>query len=164
MKCEYGKTNTEKRIWKSEYGKVNMEKQIYNTKIKKKILECFAENAEASHSAKDIHAELTKNGEKVNITTVYRNLDLMTGDGVLLRFQDNKCEKAMYKYSGDGGRCHSHLHLSCVKCGCMIHLDCHFMNELREHIKKEHGFSLMCSNSVIYGVCKECEGKENAWE
>lgn len=138
-----------------------MEKQIYNTKIKKKILQCFTENAEKTYSAKDIYSNLTENGEAVNITTVYRNLDAMTNDGVLIRFQDSKCEKAIYKHAGVGGNCRSHLHMKCVECGAVIHLNCHFMNEIKSHIKMEHGFSLICSNSVIYGICKNCEKIEN---
>lgn len=141
-----------------------MEKQIYNTKIKKKILEYFADNAENTYSAKDIHSKLTEKGEKVNITTVYRNLDNMTGDGVLIRFQDSRCEKAIYKYSGKGRNCRSHLHMKCVECGLVIHLDCHFMHELEIHVKEEHGFKLLCSNSVIYGICKNCEGRVNEEE
>ncbi|MBE6544438.1 MAG: transcriptional repressor [Ruminococcaceae bacterium] len=138
-----------------------MEKQIYKTKIKEKILQCFQENAENTFSAKDIHTTLSQSGEKVNITTVYRNLDTMTFDGVLIKFQDNKCEKAIYKYSGKEGNCRSHLHMKCVECGAVVHLNCHFMNEIRTHIKNEHGFSLICSNSVIYGICKNCENREN---
>ena len=138
-----------------------MEKQIYNTRIKKKILERFADNAEKTYSAKDVHEALLKDGEKVNITTVYRNLDTMTGDGMLIRFKDGVSEKAIYKYSGKQGNCRSHLHMKCVECGEVIHLDCHFMNEIRTHIKSEHGFRLICSSSVIYGVCKNCEKTEN---
>lgn len=138
-----------------------MEKQIYNTKIKKKILEFFEQDSENTYSAKDIYSSLLEKGEKVNITTVYRNLDLMTGDGVLIRFQDSKCEKAIYKFSGAGGHCRSHLHMKCVECGLVVHLNCHFMHEIEEHVKKEHGFTLMCSNSVIYGLCKNCESKKN---
>ena len=137
-----------------------MEKQIYKTKIKEKIVQCFTENDEASYSAKDIYLNLKQKGEKVNITTVYRNLDTMTGDGLLIRFQDSKCEKALYKYSGKEGDCRTHLHMKCVECGAVIHLNCRFMKEIKTHIKSDHGFSILCSNSVLYGICKDCGKSE----
>ena len=51
-----------------------------------------------------------------------------------------------------------HLHLKCVKCGKIIHLECHFMEEISHHIEESHGFTLQCKNSILYGVCKECKG------
>ena len=46
----------------------------------------------------------------------------------------------------------------CVKCGKIIHLECHFMEEISHHIEESHGFTLQCKNSILYGVCKECKG------
>ena len=34
-----------------------------------------------------------------------------------------------------------HLHLKCVQCGRIYHLDCHFMDEVRAHLMAEHGFT-----------------------
>ena len=47
----------------------------------------------------------------------------------------------------------------CVKCGKILHLDCEFMKEISEHIQKDHGFSLQCKNSILYGICRECQVK-----
>lgn len=35
-------------------------------------------------------------------------------------------------------------------------LDCGFMDEIAEHIQKDHGFQLQCKNSILYGICKDC--------
>ena len=43
--------------------------------------------------------------------------------------------------------------------GRIIHLECHFMEEISHHIEKSHGFTLQCKNSILYGVCKECKNK-----
>ena len=64
--------------------------------------------------------------------------------------------KAVYQYVELGQHCEEHLHLKCVKCGCIIHLDCGFMDEIAEHIQKDHGFQLQCKNSILYGICKDC--------
>ena len=62
-----------------------------------------------------------------------------------------------YQYVEQGKGCCDHLHLQCVKCGRIYHLDCAFMKEISEHIEKDHGFELQCRNSVLYGICKDCK-------
>ena len=59
-----------------------------------------------------------------------------------------------------GHHCEEHLHLQCVKCGKIIHLECEFMDEISEHILKDHGFELQCKNSILYGMCSACQEKE----
>ena len=114
------------------------------------------DNANRSLSAKEIHAGLLLNGKKADISTVYRNLDTLTDSGSIMRFQDEKSEKAIYRYAGDHGDCLSHLHMKCRTCGAIFHLDCSFMSKLEGHIKAEHGFEINYSESIIYGICKDC--------
>ena len=128
----------------------------YNTKIKKSIIAILKENENRSLSAKEIHAGLLLNGKKADISTVYRNLDTLTDRGTIIRFQDEKSEKAIYRYAGDHGDCLSHLHMKCTKCGAIFHLDCAFMSKLEGHIKAEHDFNISYSESIIYGVCSHC--------
>ena len=64
--------------------------------------------------------------------------------------------RAVYQYVGERRHCEDHLHLQCTKCGCIIHLDCRFMDEIAEHVLREHGFSIQCRNSIIYGLCEKC--------
>ena len=71
-----------------------------------------------------------------------------------------KGNQAVYQYVEQGHHCDEHLHLKCVKCGCIIHLECDFMREIAEHIKKDHGFELQCKNSIIYGMCSKCQENE----
>ena len=50
--------------------------------------------------------------------------------------------------------------LKCVRCGRIYHLDCHFMDEVRAHLMAEHGFTLQCEGSVLYGLCRSCAANE----
>lgn len=53
-----------------------MEKTGYSTDKKNKILECLKNNADSDMTVKDIEAYLlNKLDTKVNIATIYRNLD-----------------------------------------------------------------------------------------
>ena len=107
-------------------------------------------------TAADIDQYLKRNGDAVNITTIYRYLDKLATDGTVMKYVAEAGGKAVYQYVELGQHCEEHLHLKCVKCGCIIHLDCGFMDEIAEHIQKDHGFQLQCKNSILYGICKDC--------
>ena len=44
--------------------------------------------------------------------------------------------------------------------GKVVHLDCDFMDELKEHLYRDHGFRLQCSGDMLHGICQDCEKKE----
>ena len=128
----------------------------YTTASRKKILEFLKQNSERTLTAADISIYLKENESEVNITTVYRYLDKLEKEGTVMKYVAEKGSQAAYQYVESGHRCEEHLHLKCVRCGCIIHLECEFMHEISEHILQDHGFSLQCKNSILYGTCEKC--------
>lgn len=51
-------------------------------------------------------------------------------------------------------------HCKCEKCGKLIHLHCHEVEELSQHMMEHHSFELNAMRTVFYGVCSECRQKE----
>ncbi len=133
-----------------------MEGNGYVTANRKRILEYLKESDERAVTAADVSGHLKEQNCEVNITTVYRYLDKLARDGTLIKYVAEKGGQSAYQYVTPGRGCSEHLHLKCVKCGRIIHLDCHFMKEISDHIEKEHEFVLQCSQSILYGVCREC--------
>ena len=132
----------------------------YVTASRKRILEFLKTNSNRTVTAADIDRYLKENDSEVNITTIYRYLDKLATEGTVIKYVAEKGEKAAYQYVEMGHQCDTHLHMKCVKCGCIIHLECAFMDEISEHIRKDHGFMLQCKNSILYGTCKDCVGKD----
>lgn len=128
----------------------------YATASRKKILEYLKENHNRTLTVSDIDMYLKECGHEVNITTIYRYLDKLEKEGTVMKYVAEKGSQATYQYVEAGHDCDGHLHLQCVKCGQVIHLECHFMHEILEHVEKEHGFVMQCKNSIIYGMCKNC--------
>ena len=128
----------------------------YATANRKKILEFLKENQNRTLTVADIASYLKSCESEVNLTTIYRYLDKLEKEGIVMKYVAEKGSQATYQYVEAGHNCEEHLHLQCVKCGKVIHLECHFMNEILEHIEKEHGFLMQCKNSIVYGTCKEC--------
>ena len=133
----------------------------YKTENRRRIMEFLVESADTTVSVKEIHEYLEKKECAVNLTTIYRFLDKLEKEGIVVSYVSEKGDKTTYQYVGEQGHCSDHLHLKCLQCGKIIHLDCHFMGEISEHIWKEHGFSIQCKNSIIYGVCRDCMKKQD---
>ena len=68
----------------------------YKTKSRSYIMEFFTAHKEQIVSAADIHHYLEENGKQVNLATIYRNLDKMTDEGILLKYKTAKDEHAVY--------------------------------------------------------------------
>ena len=128
----------------------------YATANRKKILDFLKENHNRTLTVADIDAHLKACDSEVNITTIYRYLDKLEKEGTVMKYVAEKGSQATYQYVEQGHNCEDHLHLQCVKCGQVIHLECHFMHEIFEHVEKEHGFMMQCKNSIVYGICKDC--------
>jgi len=129
--------------------------ESYSTKARHEIMTFLKRNWSSTVSASDVLRFLTENGTPVNSTTVYRYLDKLCSDRIIIKYVANKGEKAVYQLSEDQ-HCADHLHLTCVKCGRIIHLDCGFMDEFKDHLQGHHNFQLQCKGSMLYGVCNSC--------
>lgn len=131
-------------------------KQNYDTKARRYILEYLKGLGESTVSAADILNFLQTKGEKISLTTVYRYLSVLSEEKKVIAFSEGKGGKNVYQFVKSDNSCDGHLHIQCKNCGRLIHLNCEFMNELKSHIESEHGFSLECTESILYGICKEC--------
>ncbi len=132
-----------------------MKVKTYNTKARRYILEFLEQNSEVTVSAADILKYLETKGENINQATVYRYLGKLTDEKKVIKFSEGVSGKAVYQFVKQSD-CDGHLHIKCVKCGKLIHLNCGFMDELKTHIEEKHEFSLKCTGSILYGICNEC--------
>lgn len=133
----------------------------YSTISHTKIMKYLSDNRDKVVTVNDIDEYLEKQGTKVNSSTIYRYLNKLSDSGQVMKYVARKGEMSTFQYIGDKvNSCKEHLHLRCVRCGRIIHLDCGFMDEISKHIMEHHGFELQCESSVLYGICGECRGKQ----
>ena len=88
-------------------------------------------------------------------STVYRLVTELYAEGTLRRFPKTEGRGWLYQYHGAGG-CSGHLHLKCVSCGKLLHLNCGMSEELLEHIEEVHRFKVDNGATVLYGLCADC--------
>ncbi|MBU0666793.1 MAG: Fur family transcriptional regulator [Nanoarchaeota archaeon] len=120
--------------------------RITNQRLK--ILD-FMKNIHTHPTAEIVYNAVKKDLPAITLATVYRNLNLLARQGVILRFEING------EYHYDADMC-SHQHGICKKCGKIV--DIH-QGELSEYaIKnfKSNDFRAECVNIMFKGLCKEC--------
>lgn len=127
-----------------------MSKAEYKTRQRELICQMFTENPDRQFSPSD--AAFIMEGE-IGKSTVYREISRLCDDGFLRKYTDSD-GNIMYQLSREG--CDNHFHLRCTDCGSIIHLNCHVMDDICNHIESHHGFSIDISKTVLYGKCSKC--------
>lgn len=87
----------------------------------------------------------------LNASTVYRTLASFRDRGLVAE-TDLGTGEASYTWLG-GER---HHHLICRECGGVIELSHHYLEDLREAIRRDHGFEATVDHFAIFGVCAAC--------
>lgn len=136
-----------------------MEGKAYKTNNRARIMDFLEKNKERTVSVGDIQNHLDESNNHVNISTIYRYLDKLEQSGELIKVASKDDGRSTYQLIDRDKNCNQHLHLKCSNCGKLIHLDCGFMDEIAHHVFKDHGFSIQCENSIISGLCSECQGQ-----
>ena len=119
------------------------------------ILQAFLESKENHMCAEDVYEFVRDNNPEIGLATVYRSLELFTSLELLkkLDFGDGRSRYEL----NDHNLAHSHYHLICRKCGKVIEFSYHFMNKMKENVKKENGFDIVDYQLKFYGYCADCE-------
>lgn len=136
-------------------------RKAYITKTRKLIMDYLKANQDKRFSAAAVYTFFQEQQEPINLATVYRNLERMTDEGILLKNKSVQEDCSLYQYVEPHKNCHEHLHMQCKNCGRVIHLECDFMKQISSHLLEEHGFALDCTDSVLAGVCDICREKQS---
>ncbi|MCH5303260.1 MAG: transcriptional repressor [Ruminococcus sp.] len=125
----------------------------YITKQRKILAEYLSNHTDESISASQIANALS---DKISKSAVYRNLADMEEEGKLRRVANSSCREAVYQYLDDE-HCKNCLHLSCKKCGKTYHMQTAVANSLINSVAENENFSIDKGETVLYGVCCDCQ-------
>jgi Fur family ferric uptake transcriptional regulator len=124
-----------------------------------KILEILESNEPRHMSAEDVYKILLETGEDVGLATVYRVLTQFESAGLITR---HNFEGGHSVFELDEGRHHDHI--LCIKCGRLDEFVDETIEQRQRAIAQERGYSITGHNLTIYGVCAECQAKEEEEE
>ena len=132
------------------------ERKVYTTKTRTEMLDFIKRNWARTITAADVIEHMREAGMPVSQTTVYRYLEKLCEEHQLVKYPDSTGEKSVYQYMDEHSNCANHLHLKCTQCGKLIHMDCAFLDEFRNHLLHDHNFLIQYKGNILYGICKDC--------
>jgi len=89
---------------------------------------------------------------KANLTTVYRNLEMLEGFGLVKRLGFNK---NYFSYELASSRNHHH-HVVCQKCGLIEELD-NISEKFVSEVSSLTNFKIEDHNLEFFGLCERCQ-------
>jgi Fur family ferric uptake transcriptional regulator len=95
-------------------------------------------------------------------STVYRQLARLCEGGLLRRFEQTDGAGGAvhtYQYVAPEQDCGAHFHLKCSVCGRVSHLECELTETVAQHLREHHGFVVHCGDSILHGICLDCQNK-----
>ena len=109
------------------------------------------ENSDDHISAEEIYTQIVAKYPNVNISTVYRTLELLNRLGLVTE-TDLGGGRVRYHPAEKG----HHHHLVCRECGATIDLDGSLLAPLKDALLREHQFIADLRHLAILGRCINC--------
>jgi Fur family ferric uptake transcriptional regulator len=128
----------------------------YRTRAQEELLAYLKATPGVHHTAAGLKEHFEKEGTPIATATIYRQLERFVDEGQIKKFILGIGESACYAFDDSSAACSSHFHCKCEQCGCLIHLDCEELKEIRTHLLKHHGFAWNAGKKVFYGLCDQC--------
>ncbi len=109
------------------------------------------ENSDDHISAEEIYAQIVAKYPQVNISTVYRTLELLKRLGLVT--ETDLGEGRVRYHPAEQGH---HHHLVCRECGAIIDLDESLLGPLKRALFQEYKFNADLRHLAILGRCLNC--------
>ena len=128
-----------------------LSEQGYRLTPQRMLVLAAIENSDDHISAEEIYAQVIARYSHVNISTIYRNLELLKRLGLVTE-TDLGGGRVRY-HPADKGH---HHHLVCQECGRVIDLDESVLAPLRSVLLREYKFDADLRHLAILGQCLNC--------
>lgn len=130
----------------------------YVTEQKKTLQKILEDNCDKAYTVDELlqKMKIACESDAPAKSTVYRLLTHLVEEGTVKRFTDGSSRKATYQIV-IGEHCDSHLHLKCMDCGKIIHLDDDVSDKVLSAVKSTSDFSINEEATVIFGKCGSCK-------
>ncbi|MFC2015122.1 Fur family transcriptional regulator [Chloroflexota bacterium] len=113
------------------------------------------EEADGHISAEEIYAQVRARYTQMNISTVYRTLELVKELGLVTE-TDLGDGRARYHCMGKG---RYHHHLVCEKCREIIDMEESILSPLWADVQQKYKFRVNMKHLAIFGRCVNCNEK-----
>ncbi|HEX5597826.1 MAG TPA: transcriptional repressor [Micromonosporaceae bacterium] len=98
-----------------------------------------------------VHAAVRQVAAGVNITTIYRTLELLEQLGLVTHTHLSHGAPT-YHPAGE----HQHVHLVCRSCGTIDDIEPELLRPLADQLMEQRGFEVDIGHVSFFGVCGNC--------
>jgi Fur family transcriptional regulator, ferric uptake regulator len=103
-------------------------------------------------TADEIYRIVRKRLPKISLGTVYRNLEILSGSGLIRKIE---VPGTMKRFDGDTD---AHLHVRCISCGAVSDIGPGHRIVLPEVSGDVEGYRIVGCRLDLIGVCPRCRG------
>ena len=128
-----------------------LSKQGYRLTPQRLMVLAAIENSDSHISAEEIYVQVVAKYPNVNISTVYRTMELLKRLGLVT--ETDLGEGRVRYHPAEKGH---HHHLVCRECGAIIDLDESLLAPLRSALLREYKFNADLRHLAILGRCINC--------
>ncbi|MEG1436547.1 MAG: transcriptional repressor [Oscillospiraceae bacterium] len=124
----------------------------YRNTIQRKLVFDAVVELKGSHPTPDeVYKHLYKKYPSVSRSTVYRNLNILSDQGEILRVKISNAADRMDANNA------FHYHIYCEKCGRVDDIEMLLINDLEKKIENDFGYKVKSYNIVFTGLCPLCK-------
>jgi Fur family ferric uptake transcriptional regulator len=132
-----------------------LSKGLKNTK-NRNFLFAVLENTEVPLTAEDIYLKLREKGVSINLSTVYRILDVFVSKELITRSSLSDNKKNIYELYKQENK----HRLVCISCKKVQTLNKCPLEKFEKELEKEISFDITSHKLELYGYCQECKNKK----
>jgi len=129
-----------------------LSRQGYRLTPQRVMILSVIENSDNHISAEEIYAQVVARYPRINISTVYRTLELLKQLGLIYEIELGG-GRVGYHPEGRG----HHHHLICRQCGAVIDVGESVLFPVQAILLQVFNFSADLKHLAIFGLCKNCQ-------
>jgi Fur family transcriptional regulator, ferric uptake regulator len=101
-------------------------------------------------TADQLHQMVRKRLPKISIATIYRNLEILSEEGLVLKMDVAGTQRRF------DGTPENHYHIRCSQCGRVDDIDFEPMSSIEEKVGESSGYKVLSHTMEFAGICPEC--------
>ena len=104
----------------------------------------------------ELLAEVQRTASGVNLSTVYRNLDVLEEVGLVTHAHIGHGAQTYHAVDD-----HVHIHLVCDRCEKVQSIDATVADGFVNELRRLTGFRTDISHAALHGICASCQAQEH---
>ena len=107
-------------------------------------------------SVEEIFQKVHERFNSMDISTVYRTLDLLQDFGLVSAIDTGERQQ-LFEYIGIH---QPHVHLACKSCGGILGVEIGDFKEFLTQVESTYAFEIQMDNATLQGICNKCRSQQ----